>query len=373
MKTRRYQKTLDRHQEMVLPPSVDEYISHNNIARAIDAYVDTLSIIEFGFTNTQPVTGPGQPAYDPAALMKVYLYGYIQGIRSGRKLERETIRNPEVIWLIKGLQPSYKTIADFRKNNIDVLKSVNRDFVLLCKELSLFSGEEVAVDGGFFSGNASKGSICTEEKPNKQIESPDKKIAAYQDAISKQDAADDREGKGSLSEDEHLAEKLKLLQEKQAKKQALQKQLKDSTKKRISTVDNDAGLLNKRGQTVAGYNVQIAVDSKHNLIVAEEVTNDGNDTKQLAPMLEKAQKVLQFENIVGLADSGYYDGNQIKICEEQNITVYVAVPDKSKKIAEEGRFTREQFQYDAERNCYICPQEKTLTQVGKPKKKTIRS
>ena len=308
-------------------------------------------------------------AYDPATLMKLYLYGYIYGIRSSRKLEHESLRNLEVIWLIKGLQPSYKTVADFRKNNIDALKAVNRDFILLCRELSLFGGKEVAVDGSFFSGDASKASIYTEERLNKQIESLERKIAAYQEAVSKQDAADDREGKESLSEDEHLVEKLKLLQEKQAEKQALQKQLKDSEEKQISTVDNDARLLRKRGQAVAGYNVQIAVDSKHKLIVAEEVANDGNDTKQLAPMLEKAQEVLHSEDLSGLADSGYYDGNQIKACEEQNITVYVAIPNKSKKIAEEGRFTREQFQYDAKQNCYICPQGNALTKVGKSKQK----
>nr|VFK69045.1 MAG: Transposase [Candidatus Kentron sp. UNK]VFK73784.1 MAG: Transposase [Candidatus Kentron sp. UNK] len=366
MSSRRYQKTLDRHQVMVLPPTVDEYVSQNNMVRSIDIYIDTLDIMELGFGNTQPVTGPGQPAYDPAALIKLYLYGYIQGIRSSRKLEHETLRNLEVIWLIKGLQPSYRTIADFRKNNTDALKAVNREFILLCKQLSLFGGKEVAVDGSFFSANASKGSIYTEEKLEKQIKSLDKKIADYQEAISKQDADDDKEGKGSLSEDEHLTEKLEILQEKLSKKKAMQNKLQDGEGKQLSTVDEDARLLSKRGQSVAGYNVQIAVDSKHHLIVAEEVTNDGNDTKQLAPMLENAQEVLQPEDLVGLADSGYYDGNQIKACEEQNITVYVAIPDKSKKIAEEGRFTREQFQYDAEKNCYICPQGNILNQSGCP-------
>ena len=132
--------------------------------------------MELGFGNTQPVTGPGQPAYDPAALIKLYLYGYIQGIRSSRKLEHETLRNLEVIWLIKGLQPSYRTIADFRKNNTDALKAVNREFILLCKQLSLFGGKEVAIDGSFFSANASKGSIYTEEKLEKQIKYLDKKL-----------------------------------------------------------------------------------------------------------------------------------------------------------------------------------------------------
>jgi transposase len=159
MQARRYQPVQNRHQQMILPPSVDEYVSDNNLVRAIDAYVNTLNLQVLGFLNTLFVISSGQPAYDPAALLKLYLYGYLQGIRSSRKLERETCRNLEVIWLIEGLRPSYKTIADFRKSNSRALKAVNRDFLLLSKELGLFGGEEVAVDGSFFKANASKDGI----------------------------------------------------------------------------------------------------------------------------------------------------------------------------------------------------------------------
>jgi len=369
MPSRRYQPVLNRQQEMLLPPCVDEYVNQNHPVRAIDAYVDTLDLQALGFKNTQPVISAGQPAYNPAALLKLYLYGYLQGIRSSRKLEREASRNLEVMWLIEGLRPTYKTIADFRKVNGAALKAANRDFLLLCKELALFGGEQAAVDGSFFKADASKSGIYTEDKLNKQLEYLDKKIAEYQQALADQDAADDRAGKGSLVEDEQLQQKLEQLRNKQAKKKALQQQLKDSGDKQVSTVDKDARLLTKRGQTVAGYNVQIVVDDKHKLIVAEEVTQDGNDSHQLVPMLEKAQNILQSENLTGLADSGYYEGNQLKTCEEQNITVYVAIPDKSKTIAAKGRFTREQFSYDPEQDCYSCPQGKPLSASGKAHQK----
>ena len=365
MALRRYQQTLNRQQDMLLPPRVEDYVSQNNTVRAIDAYVNTLNLHQLEFTNTQIVISAGQPAYAPGALLKLYLYGYLQGIRSSRKLERETCRNLEVIWLVEGLQPTYKTIADFRKQNSAALKATNRDFLLLCKELSLFGGEEVAVDGSFFKADANKDGIYTEEKLTNQLAYLDKKIIAYQEALDQQDAVDDKADKGSLAEDEQLNEKLLILKEKQAQKKALQQCLKDSGNKQISTVDKDARLLTKRGQTIGGYNVQIAVDSQHKLIVAEDVTQDGNDTQLLVPMLEKAQAIIDSESLIGLGDSGYYNGSQLKACEDQKITVYVAIPDKSKKIGQQKRFTREQFIYDAEQDCYHCPQGEVLNRYGK--------
>jgi transposase len=161
MSSRRYQQTLNRQQEMLLPPRVDEYVSKHNTVRAIDAYVNTLDLQDLGFKHSQPVISSGQPPYNPIAFLKLYLYGYMQGIRSSRKLERETCRNLEVIWLIEGLTPTYKSIANFRKDNCTALKAANRDFLLLCKELSLFGGEEVAVDGSFFKGDVNKNNIYT--------------------------------------------------------------------------------------------------------------------------------------------------------------------------------------------------------------------
>lgn len=368
MSSRRYQPTLNRQQDMLLPPCVDDYVNQNNTVRAIDAYVNTLDLQVFGFKHAQFVMSSGQPPYNPAALLKLYLYGYLQGIRSSRKLERETCRNLEVMWLVEGLLPTYKTIADFRKDNSTALKATNRDFLLLCKELSLFGGEEVAVDGSFFKADASKDSIYTEDKLNKQLEVIEKKISHYQDTLAQQDSSDDKAGKSSLVEDEQLQEKLTLLHKKQAEKKALQQRLKDSGDKQVSTVDKDARLLSKRGQTTAAYNVQIAVDSKHKLIAAEAVVQDGNDTYQLAPMLEKTQEILESENLHGLGDSGYHNGLQIKACEEQGIHVYVSARNPSTKASKQGRFDRKDFHYDAQNNCYLCPQGHRLEPCENPQK-----
>jgi transposase len=368
MSRRRYQKTLNRQQEMLLPVRVEEYVSENNSVRAIDAYVNTLDIESLGVKYAQGVIKAGQPPYNPQAMLKLYLYGYLQGIRSSRKLESEAHRNLEVIWLIEGLRPSYKSIADFRKDNSGALKATNRDFILLCKELSLLGGSDVAVDGSFFKADANKAGIYTDDKLTKQLAALEQKINDYQQALADQDAADDKAGKGSLVEDPHLADKLKRLHEKQAEKKALQQQLTASDQKQISTVDTDARLMTKRGHTIAGYNAQIAVDSLHKLIVAQDVTQDGNDTQQLAPMLAKAQDILQSDQLTGLGDAGYYDGEQIKTSEEQGIQVYVAIPDKSKAIAAQGRYTRNQFRYDAQQNTYTCPQNQTLTPSSKQQK-----
>ncbi len=356
MSSRRYQPSLNRHQDMLLPPRVDEYVSQNNTVRAIDAYVNTLDLEDLGFTHSQDCLSSGQPPFDPHALLKLYLYGYLQSLRSSRKLERECRRNLEAIWLVEGLRPSYKTIADFRKNNCAALIAANRDFLLLCKELALFGGEQVAVDGSYFKGDASKDSIYTAAKLDKQLEALEKKIKAYQRALNDQDAEDDQAGKGSLAEDESLAEKLRLLEKKQAEKKARKAQLQAGEEKQISTVDPDARLLRKRGHSTPGYNVQIAVDSQHQLIVAHDVVQDGNDSHQLASMLAKAQDVLASENLEGVADSGYHSGPEIKACEDQGIRVYVATKKPTTKASKRGRFSQQDFPYDAQQDHYLCPQ-----------------
>ena len=366
MSKRQYKTGVNRDQEQLLPARVEDYVSLGNVVRAIDAYVATPNLSEFSFSKTESTSNRGQPAYDPHMLLKLYLYGYQQSIRSSRKLEQETHRNLEVIWLVEGLRPSYKTIADFRKENAKSLRQVNRDFVLLCKELSLLGCEEVAIDGSFFKADASKGSIYTDQKLSRQLETLEAKIKEYQDALAAQDQRDDEAKLGQLVEDAQLQQKLERLQQKQAEKQALKKQLEASDAKQISTVDEDARLLKKRGQSTAGYNVQIAVDDKHKLIVAQDVTQDGNDSHQLSPMMEQSQKIMQSEHLTGLADSGYYDGDQLKSCEGDKMTVYVAIPDSQKAMKKKGYFTLDEFTYDAEQDCYICPHDQTLTPYGKP-------
>ena len=201
---------------------------------------------------------------------------------------------------------------------------------------------------------------------HQQRQQLEQKIKAYQEQLALQDEADNQAGLGSLTEDKQLNEKISALKEQQAVKKALQKRLQESDDKQVSVIDPDARLLSKRGQTIAVYNVQIAVDAKHKLMVAEAVTQDGNDSQQLMPMIDKAQDILASTNLTVLADSGYYEGNQIKQCEDQHITVYVAIPDKSKGIKAQGRYTRDQFKFNAESGVYTCPQGIPLTRYGTP-------
>ena len=368
MTSRRYKIPANRHQQMLLPESIEAYVEEDNPVRAIDVYVDTLDLSTMQFKYTKTKKQAGQPAYDPACLLKLYLYGYINKVRSSRRLEKETHRNLEVIWLMGKLQPSYKTICNFRKNNAEALKLVNRDFIVLCKELELLGGEIVGIDGSFFSGNASKASIYTEAKLNAQLEEIERQIEEYQQQLNQQDQYDDEAGKGSLVSDGQLGKKLQQIREKQIKKKGLSKQLKASNHTQISTTDPDARLLRKRGQSTAGYNVQIGVDSKHKLIVHSSVTNDGNDTHQLSTVAIEAKALFEVDRLIAIADSGYYESEQIKRCEDCNITTYVAIPDKSKKVRAQGRYTRDAFYYDKEADIYLCPQGEKLTRVGVPRK-----
>ena len=370
MNQRRYKPTLDRTQALLLPERVEDYVGENHQVRALDAYVDTLDLGALGFRHTETGTVAGQPPYNPWSMLKLYLYGYQHGIRSSRKLEAEARRNLEVIWLVKGMRPSYKSIADFRKDHVAQLREVNRDFVLLCRELSLFGGDEVAVDGSFFSANASRGSIQTEGYIDRELENIQKKIEEYQAALEEQDMADDNAGRQDTGSDEALGEKIEKLKRRQEEKRKLKSRMERSGDTQVSTVDEDARLLRKRGQSVAGYNAQIAVDSKHKLVVAEQVIQDGRDHRQLSGMLMETRRRLCTEQFVGLADGGYYESMELKRCEDEGITVYVPVPDTSAGIRGRGRYTLDEFSYDSAEDCYYCPQGKRLTPRGEPLNKS---
>ena len=360
MNQRRYKPKLDRAQRLLLPDRVEDYVGENHQVRALDAYVNTLDLAALGFKHTETGTIAGQPPYNPWALLKLYLYGYQHGIRSSRKLEAETRRNLEVIWLVEGLQPSYKSIADFRKDHVRQLREVTRDFVLLCRELSLFGGEVVAVDGSFFKADASKKSIQTKAYIDKALEKIDEKIEEYHQILDRQDAADEKAGARDTSNDEVLSEKIEKMKRKQAEKRDIKARIERSGDSQASMTDKDARLLKKSAQAIPGYNAQIVVDSKHKLVVAEDVSNNGDDRTHLAHMLVEAKRRLDVEELTGLADRGYYDGAQFKECEDKNITVYVPSPDKSLAMKKKGRYSKKDFTYDARGDCYYCPQGKQL-------------
>ena len=361
MNQRRYKPTLDRTQRLLLPERVEDYVGENHQVRALDAYVDTLDLTSLGFKHTETGTIAGQPPYNPWAMLKLYLYGYWRGIRSSRKLEAETQRNLEVIWLVKGLRPSYKSIADFRKDHVRQLREVNRDFVLLCRELDLFGAEDVAVDGSFFKADASRGSIQTESYVDRELERIERKIEEYHQALEEQDTADEKAGTQDASDDGVLSEKIEKMKRRQEEKRDLKARMERSGASQVSSVDPDARLLRKRGKSVAGYNAQIAVDSKHKLVVTEQVIQEGRDHRQLAGMLVETKRRFGVKKLTGLADGGYYESTQLKQCEDEDITVYVPVPDNSAGIRKRGRYTLDEFTYDAEADCYYCPQGKQLT------------
>jgi transposase len=355
MTNRTFKSGLCREQGSLLPPRMDDFVEPDNPVRAIDAYVCSLDMARLGFKHADGGGGAGQPPYDPADLLKLYLYGYLNQVRSSRRLEREACRNVEVMWLLRGLAPGYRTIGDFRKDNRAALKAANREFVLLARELNLLAGELVAIDGAFFHGDASKGSIVTSKRLAEQLTSVERDIEAYGTALDANDAAEGSSVLPGGPTGEDVAGKMAALVEKRARIMADVAKLEDSGETQLSRTDPDARLLSKKGQVVAGYNVQIAVDGEHKLIVASEVVNDGNDSGQLHAMAVAAKEALGVETLQAAADVGYYNGEMLRACEADAIVVYVPEADKNNRLAMQGRFTLKDFIYDAEQNLYRCP------------------
>lgn len=359
MTNRSYKSGPGRDQWSLLPPRVEDYVAADNPVRAIEAYVGALDLRELGFRHAGGGIGAGQPSYDPADLLKAYLYGYLNRIRSSRRLEQEAQRNLELMWLLKGLTPGYRTIANFRRDNWAALKAANREFVLLLRELGLLGGELVAIDGAFFHGDASKASIKTKKRLAEQLSHLDRDIEEHGEALASNDASEEAHSSGDEDGGKRnggaVADKLAALMERRAKAKADLDRLEENGKTQLSITDADARLLSKRGHVVVGYNVQIAVDAKHKLIATSEVVNDGNDTNQLYEVAEAARQALGVETLTAVADTGYYNGATLKECEEGGIVAYVPPPKRTGGLEEQGRFTHEAFSYDAKANAYRCP------------------
>lgn len=358
---------MDRQEEARLPPRLDDYVDADNPVRAIDAYVDTLDLMALGFDRTTPNrTEAGQPPFPPVDLLKLYLYGYVNRVRSSRALEKDCQRNLEVIWLVKGLRPGYKTIADFRKRNAKALRQAHARFIGLCKELDLPGGRRVGVDGSHFTGNVSDKSFRSVKGLAQDIEKLDRRIGEWLEAM---DVAD-REDLEAPARDPGLPaklEKLKALQALKETKEAELKALEAAGETHRSMTDPDARLLNKRGSKTAGYNVQIVVDAKHKLIVADDVVQDRNDFNQLHPMPGRAKVALGVERLEGLGDKGYCNMAQLAQCEADGITVYVPEPERGGRQRQGGRFTQEEFRYLPGEDAYLCPAEKRLVRSGQPR------
>jgi transposase len=359
MTNRTYKTGPSREQLSLLPARVEDYVARDNPVRAIEAYVCALDLEKLGFQHAGGGSGAGQPSYDPADLLKAYLYGYLNRVRSSRRLEQEAQRNLELIWLLRGLTPGYRTIANFRRDNWAALKAANREFVILLRELHLLGGELVAIDGAFFHGDASKASIKTRKRLAEQLAGIDRDIEEYGKALQANDATEETHSSGGEDGGSRnsgsVADKLAALMAQRAKAQADLDRLKDSGETQLSVTDADARLLSKRGHVLAGYNVQIAVDDKYKLIVASKVVNDGNDTGQLYEIAKAAKEILGTETLQAVADTGYYNGAALKECEEGGIVPYVPEPKRTGGLEGKGRFTHEEFSYDAEADVYRCP------------------
>ena len=365
MTNRAFKTGESRDQANLLPPRIEDYVGPDNPVRAIESFVCGLDLAKLGFRHAdRGAEAMGQPPFDPADLLKLYLYGYINQVRSSRRLEREACRNLELIWLLRNLRPGYRTIANFRKENWAALKAVNRGFVLLARELGLVGGTIVAIDGSFFHGDASKASIFTRKRLAEQIARLDLEIEAYGMSIEDNDAAEDNEpgqdhtngpDGGGGGDGGDIGAKVSALMAKRSRAQSDLDRLEASGETQLSLTDPDARLLVKSGQGVAGYNVQAVVDDKHKLIVASEVVNDSSDVGQLHAMAKAAKDVLEAEALQVLADEGYYSSLELKACEDDGITAYVPVPEGNGLLKKKGRFSLKDFSYDPAANAYRCP------------------
>ncbi len=357
MSTGQYKQGLDRGQASFLPPRVEDYVGADNPVRAIEAYADGIDLAGLGFRHARRGSGAGQPPYDPADLLKLYLYGYLNRVRSSRLLEREAGRNLEVIWLLRGQRPGYRTIAKFRAENAVALRAANRDFVRLLGRLALLGGDLVAIDGAFFDGNASKSSVVTARRLGERLAALDRDIDAYAEALAASDASE-AAGPAVGSVDPGAA--MAALLARRAETAVMLGQLEASGETQHCRTDADARLLSKSGQSLCGYNVQIAVDAAHKLIVASEVVNDGNDTGQLHDLAAAAQSALSVETLRVVADVGYHNGETLRACEADGIEAFVATPMRGRQLPAEGRFGHASFVYDGAEDLYRCPAGETL-------------
>jgi transposase len=346
-----YVKGENRQQITMFPDSLDDYVAEDNPVRVIEAFVMSLDMVTLDFQRAQ-TNIKGSPSYDPRDLLKLYLYGYLNRIRSSRKLESEASRNLEVIWLISGLKPDFKTIADFRKDNKEAIKKVFKQFNVLCKEWALFGQTLVAVDGSKFRASNSKKKNFSEKKLNRHLKYIETKIEQYLSELEESDQAEANTHKPSAAEiNQHIQE----LKERKIKYEAMLETSKENNGSEISLTDADARQMsmNNNGIDIC-YNVQTVVDGKHSLVVDYDVVNNPADLGQLSQMAKRAQTVFETEEIDVVADKGYYSAKEIKACEEANLKTYVAKPKSSNATGNE-EFVINKFQYNAEHDYYLCP------------------
>jgi transposase len=356
---RRFVEGADRGQSTLLPECLDEWIDDSNPVRAIDAFVDALDLAQLGFEGIVP-EATGRPSYHPSALLKLYIYGYLNRVQSSRRLEREAGRNLEVIWLLGRLAPDDKTIADFRKDNGSAIRKVCAQFVELCRAMGLLTKASVAIDGSKFKAVNNRDRNFTRAKVERRRAQLEESVARY---LSQLDTADLQDPSEALAaKTAHLKDKLAKLASEMQKLEAYEKAMLASPDQQISLTDPDCRSMatSGRGSGVVGYNVQVAVDTERHLIIAHEVTNSGSDRAQLANMATQAKAVLGVDKLEAVADRGYYSGEEIKACEDADIAVTLPKPATSGMEAK-GQFGKHDFVYLADDDAYRCPAGEVLS------------
>jgi len=351
----------NRYQSTLFPERLDDYIAEDSAVRVVDVFIDELDLSGLGFQTEPKATG--RPAYDPATMLKLYVYGYLNRIQSSRRLERESQRNVELMWLTGRLAPDFKTIADFRKDNGKAIRLVCREFVMLCRKLNLFADAFVAIDGSKFKAVNNRDRNFTKAKMKRRLQQIDESIERY---LGQMASADRQEADVAQHKTERLEEKIAKLKEEIERLKKLEVQMLDAPDQQISLTDPDARSMatSGRGTGMVGYNVQTAVDAKHHLIVAHEVTNIGHDRTQLANMSEQAKEAIATDELTVVADRGYFRGEEIKACDEAAITTYLPKPQTSGSAAK-GLFGKRDFIYVAEDDVYRCPAGERLTRRTK--------
>ena len=342
----------DRTQTVLLPACLDDYIAEDNPVRAVDAFVEELDLKALGFAGADPAV-TGRPAYHPAVLLKLYIYGYLNRVPSSRRLEREAQRNVELMWLTGRLAPDFKTIADFRRANGDGIRAVCRRFVQLCRELKLFTQAIVAIDSSKFKAVNSRDRNFTPNKVDRRQQQIEESIRRYLDALETADRTQPVEVEAKT---ERLREKIETLRGQMRRMDRIREELKTAPDEQISETDPDARSMisQAKGTGMVGYNVQAAVDTKHHLIVTHEVTNEGSDRAQLSKMATAARDEMGKTKMEAIADRGYFNSNEIKATLEAGITPLVPKPMTSNAKAE-GRFSKGDFIYLQKDDEYQCP------------------